>query len=78
MEPLPIEPGSGGGSSGEPGGSSSGGPVPPDAAPEFSYAPPITRSLVIGDRRWTLSSAGLASSDLATLESTTFLPFPGP
>jgi hypothetical protein len=69
-KPLPIEPGAGGGSSGDPGVS-----APSDVAPELSFPTPITRSLVIGDRLWTLSSAGLASSDLATLGSTTFLPF---
>ena len=70
-KPLPIEPGAGGGTSGDPGTA-----APTDVAPELSVPTPITRSLVIDDRLWTLSSAGLASSDLATLGSTTFLPFP--
>jgi hypothetical protein len=67
--PLPIEPGAGSGAvaPGEPG--------PDGVAPEFQFPTPILRSLVIGDRLWTLSNAGLASSDLATLGSTTFAPF---
>jgi hypothetical protein len=104
--PLPVEPGAGGGSPGEPGGQGvagspgepggqggagggpsrdsggpggadePGGPSAAEVAPELSYTPPIVRSLVVGDRLWTLSSAGLASSDLVTLGSTTFLAFP--
>jgi hypothetical protein len=46
-----------------------------EIAPEFQYTPPIMRSPVIGDRRWTLSSAGPASSDLDTLGSANFLLF---
>jgi len=68
--PIPIEPGAGGGS--EPGAE----PVPPvDDFPPFQYTPPIQRALVVGDTLWTLSSEGLAASDLATLGGTTFLPF---
>jgi hypothetical protein len=63
--PLPVEPGAGDGSTGDTG----------IVAPEIFFPPQITRSLVIGDRLWTVSTAGLGSSDLATLGSTAFLPF---
>jgi hypothetical protein len=42
------------------------------------YAPPITRSLVIGDRLYTLSDEGILSSRLDTLEPESFVSFPAP
>jgi hypothetical protein len=67
--PLPTEPGAGTGAG------VSGDPGPEGVAPELSFPTPILRSVVIGDRLWTMSDAGLASSDLTTLGSTTFVPF---
>src|ERR671910_211162 len=67
--PLPTEPGAGTGAG------VSGDPGAEGVAPELSFPTPITRSLVIGDRLWALSGGGMASSDLTTLGSTTFVPF---
>ena len=67
--PLPVEPGAGAGTSAS--------PPPEDGgfAPTYEYPTPILRSLVIGGQLWTVSDAGLAVSDLATLGSTNFVPF---
>jgi Beta propeller domain len=75
--PLPIEPGPGGGSdssTGSPGTAIAPGEPPPDGRP-VAVPAPIQRALVVGDRLWTLSDQGMASSDLATLTDTVFVPF---
>jgi hypothetical protein len=76
--PWPVEPGAGAGAL--PFDPTDREPVEPvePVEPEHrghANAPPITRSLVIGDRLWTLSHAGLGVTDLATLADTTFIPF---
>ena len=48
---------------------------PPDD-PAATYAPPIGRSLVIGDALYTLSYAGLAANRLDNLLSLSFTAFP--
>jgi len=40
------------------------------------YAPPVIRTLVMGDRLFTLSTRGLKASNLATLDDEAFVPFP--
>jgi hypothetical protein len=40
------------------------------------YSAPITRSLVVGDRLLTVSSAGVLASDLATFADRGFAAFP--
>jgi hypothetical protein len=42
------------------------------------YAPPILRSIVIGDRLYTLSGEGILASRLHTLAPATFVAFPAP
>jgi uncharacterized secreted protein with C-terminal beta-propeller domain len=71
--PLPVEPDAGGGGGGGTSGSRGSGAL--DTEIFQPYPTPIQRSLVIGDRLWTVSEAGLASSDLTTLTDTTFIPF---
>ena len=53
------------------------GRVSHEAAPSGG-PPPITRTLVMGDRLFTLSALGLEASDLATLRDEAFVPFPAP
>ena len=68
-KPIPIEPGIG---------DSSGAGTDASvgiASPPWAFPTPIVRSLVIGDQLWTLSSAGLAASDLGTLGQTNFVAF---
>jgi hypothetical protein len=48
---------------------------PKDAS---GYAPPISRSLVVGDRLFTVSPAGVLASDLGTFADRGFAAFPQP
>jgi hypothetical protein len=45
---------------------------------ESGYSSPITRSLVVGDRLFTVSAAGVLASDLATFADRGFVAFPAP
>ncbi|MEA2190549.1 MAG: hypothetical protein QOI73_670 [Solirubrobacteraceae bacterium] len=49
---------------------------PKEGQGEYAYAPPIARSLVIGDALYTLSYTGLAASRLDTLAPLGFAAFP--
>jgi len=51
---------------------------PKEGQGENAYAPPIVRTLVIGDKLYTLSYAGLATSRLDTLAPLGFAAFPAP
>ncbi len=53
-------------------------PAPAPEPGQTPFAPPIGRSLVIGDRLYTLSYAGLAASRLDTLAPLAFTAFPQP
>jgi len=67
-KPMPVEPGI----------DKAGDDVGVDlgvAPPPWSFPSPILRSFVTGDRLWTLSTAGLAATDLATLGQTNFVAF---
>jgi uncharacterized secreted protein with C-terminal beta-propeller domain len=46
--------------------------------PDSGYSPPIDRSLVIGDRLYTVSTAGLQASDLTSFADRGFVAFPAP
>jgi hypothetical protein len=46
--------------------------------PSSGYAPPILRSIVIGDRLYTLSGEGILASRLHTLAPVAFAAFPAP
>ena len=48
-------------------------PIAPDIQP-YTYKEPIVRSLVIGDKLWTLSQTSLGVSDIATLGQTSIIP----
>ncbi|HEV2785973.1 MAG TPA: beta-propeller domain-containing protein, partial [Solirubrobacteraceae bacterium] len=50
----------------------------PAAKAGDALRPPIGRSLVIGDRLYTLSYAGLAANRVDTLASLSFTAFPAP
>jgi uncharacterized secreted protein with C-terminal beta-propeller domain len=53
-------------------------PSPSPSSGQPGFAPPIGRSLVIGDRLYTLSFAGLAASRLDNLAPLAFTAFPQP
>jgi hypothetical protein len=44
----------------------------------YGYSPPIVRSLVVGQRLFTISTAGALASDLATFADRGFVAFPQP
>lgn len=46
--------------------------------PINGYVPPITRSLVVGDRLYTVSDEGILAASLDTLAPQTFVAFPAP
>jgi hypothetical protein len=43
---------------------------------QSGYTPPIVRSLVVGDRLFTVSTAGVLASDLTTFANRGFAAFP--
>jgi hypothetical protein len=43
---------------------------------QYGYSAPITRSLVVGDRLFTVSDAGVLASDLGSFVERGFAPFP--
>jgi hypothetical protein len=45
-------------------------------ADSYGYSPPIARSLVVGDRLFTISTAGALASDLGTFAERGFVAFP--
>jgi hypothetical protein len=47
-------------------------------ADSSGYRPPIARSVVVGDRLFTISTAGVLASDLATFADRGFVAFPVP
>jgi hypothetical protein len=47
-------------------------------ADSSGYRPPIARSVVVGDRLFTISTAGVLASDLATFADRGFVAFPAP
>src|SRR4051794_22604769 len=44
---------------------------------QYGYTPPVSRSFVVGDRLFTISSAGALASDLASFAPKGFVEFPG-
>ena len=45
---------------------------------QYGYAAPVTRSLVVGDRLFTISGAGALASDLGSFADKGFVAFPAP
>jgi uncharacterized secreted protein with C-terminal beta-propeller domain len=77
-QPLPVEPLEEPATSPSSSEASGAAPVdvPVDGSAEVIVSPtPIKRTLVVGDRLWTLSDAGFGVSDVATLGQTSFVPF---
>jgi hypothetical protein len=44
----------------------------------YGYAPAVERSIVIGDRLFTISTAGALASDVGTFAERGFVAFPAP